>query len=75
MAHIDMSLLSIQCFMDDGKLNAHELDKMVALAEADDVVTNEEIEVLKSVIRRIKPEEVDAAMRERLEALSAKFAL
>jgi hypothetical protein len=35
MAHIDMSLLSIECFMNDGTLDAMELDKLVSLAEAD----------------------------------------
>ncbi|MDN3640605.1 hypothetical protein QWY82_17540 [Simiduia curdlanivorans] len=73
MAHIEMSLLSIECFMNDGKLDAAELGKMVALAEADGEITPEEIQVLRSVIKRIKPEEVDAPMRARLESLSKKI--
>ncbi|GAB2197909.1 hypothetical protein [Sessilibacter sp. MAH4] len=73
MAHIEMSLLAIECFSNDGKLDASELDKLVTLAEADGVITNEEIEVLKSVIKRIKPEEIDAAMQNRLSALSQKL--
>jgi len=75
MAHIDMSLLSIECFMNDGTLDANELGKLVALAEADGKFTQEEIEVLKSVIKRIKPEEIDAAMRERLDDLSKKLSI
>jgi phage I-like protein len=75
MAHIDMSLLSIECFMDDGKLDAKELDKLVSLAEKDGKITQEEIEVLKSVIKRIKPEEIDAAMKSRLDALIKKISL
>jgi len=73
MAHIEMSLLSIECFLSDGKLDAAELGKMIALAEADGVITPEEIQVLRSVIKRIKPEEVDAEMRARLESLSKKI--
>jgi hypothetical protein len=75
MAHIDMSLLSIECFMNDGTLDASELDKLVALAEADGEFTQEEIEVLKSVIKRIKPEEIDVAMRERFDTLSKKLSI
>lgn len=75
MSHIDMSLLSIECFMDDGKLDAKELDKLVSLAEKDGKITPEEIEVLKSVIKRIKPEEIDAAMKSRLDALIKKISL
>jgi phage I-like protein len=75
MAHIDMSLLSIECFMDDGKLDAKELDKLVSLAEKDGEITHEEVEVLKSVIKRIKPEEIDAAMKSRLDALIKKIGL
>ncbi|MGD8913644.1 MAG: hypothetical protein PVI97_12185 [Candidatus Thiodiazotropha sp.] len=75
MAHIDMSLLSIDCFMNDGTLDAMELDKLVSLAEADGKFTQEEIRVLTSVIKRIKPEEIDAAMKKRLEALSNKLSI
>lgn len=73
MAHIEMSLLSIECFMNDGKLVANELNKLVSLAEKDGVMTQEEISVLTSVIKRIKPNEVDAAMKSRLERLNAKI--
>jgi hypothetical protein len=73
MAHIEMSLLAIECFMNDGKLDAKELDKMVALAEQDGEISQEEVSVLKSVIKRIKPEEIDAAMKRRLDALSKKI--
>ncbi len=75
MAHIDMSLASIECFINDGTIDANELGKLVAMAEADGKFTQEEIEVLKSVIKRIKPEEIDAAMRERLDALSKKLSI
>ncbi len=73
MAHIEMSLLSIECFMNDGKLDSSELAKMVSLAEKDGKITQEEVNVLRSVIKRIKPEEIDEAMQVRLEALSKKL--
>ncbi|AFU98230.1 hypothetical protein [Simiduia agarivorans] len=75
MAHIEMSLLSIECFTNDGKLDADELGKLIALAERDGVITQEEISVLTSIIKRIKPEEVTADMRARLKALGNKFGI
>ena len=75
MAHIEMSLLSIECFMNDGKLDSSELGKMVSLAEKDGEITQEEVNVLRSVIKRIKPEEIDESMQVRLEALSKKLAV
>jgi hypothetical protein len=61
--------------MDDGKLDANELGKMVALAESDGEITQEEIHVLRSVIKRIKPEEVDSNMKSRLDSLSKKISI
>jgi hypothetical protein len=75
MAHIEMSLLSIECFMNDGKLDSSELGKMVSLAEKDGEITQEEIHVLRSVIKRIKPEEIDEPMQVRLKALSKKISV
>ncbi len=69
MSHIDMTLLAAECFLNDGRLNANELDKLLALAEADQKITEEEIAVLQSVINRIRPEEIDSAMQSRLNAL------
>ncbi len=73
MSHIEMSLLSIECFMNDGKLDVEELNKMVSMAESDSVISEEEIKVLNSVITKIKPEEIDAAMQARLDELSQKL--
>jgi len=46
---------------------------MVSLAEQDGKITQEEVSVLRSVIKRIKPEEVDDAMRDRLVNLNKKI--
>lgn len=75
MAHIEMSLLSIECFTNDGRLDADELGKLIALAEKDGKITQEEISVLTSVIKRIRPDEVTPEMRTRLKALGDKFGI
>lgn len=70
--YLQMSYRSIQCFTDDGKLDAVELGKIVAIAEKDGVIDSNEIRVLTSIITKIKPHEVDAAMQARLAEISKK---
>jgi len=68
--YLEMSFRSIECFADDGKIDAVELGKILAIAEKDGVIDQNEIRVLRGIISRIKPEEVDAAMREQLKKIS-----
>ncbi len=70
--YLEMSFQSIQCFSNDGKLDAHELGKILAIAEKDGVIDQNEIRVLRNIISRIKPHEVDDAMRQKLAEISAK---
>jgi hypothetical protein len=70
--YLEMSFQSIQCFSNDGKLDAHELGKILAIAEKDGVIDQNEIRVLRNIISRIKPHEVDEAMRQKLTEISAK---
>ena len=72
--YLEMSYHSIQCFTNDGKLDANELGKIVAIAESDGVIDSNEIRVLTSIISKIKPHEVDAAMHQRLAEISKKIA-
>ena len=73
--YLEMSFHSIECFSNDGKLDADELGKIVAIAERDGVVDQNEIRVLKNIISRIKPEEVDAAMHARLSGLADRHGI
>ena len=60
-------------FTNDGKLDAQELGKILAIAERDGVIDQNEIRVLRNIIARIKPHEVDDAMRAQLQAVSDKI--
>lgn len=71
--YLEMSFRSIQCFSDDGKLNAHELGKILDIAQSDGKIDNNEIRVLQNIIARIKPHEVDEAMRKVLKEISEKI--
>ena len=71
--YLEMSFRSIQCFSNDGKLDATELGKILAIAEKDGVIDNNEIRVLQNIISRIKPYEVDSAMRAKMVEISEKI--
>ncbi len=71
--YLHLSFKSIECFANDGKLDADELGKLIAIAERDGVIDQNEIRVLRNIIARIRPEEVDAAMQQRLNELSRKI--
>ena len=71
--YLEMSFRSIQCFVGDGKLDAAELGKIIAIAEKDGVIDQNEIRVLRNIVAKIKPEEVDAAMKRKLMELSDKI--
>lgn len=64
--YLEMSFRSIQCFADDGKIDAKELDSILTIAARDGVIDQNEIRVLRNIISRIKPEEVDEALRVKL---------
>jgi hypothetical protein len=68
-----MSFKSIEYFAKDGRLHAHELEKLYALAMRDGKLDANEVRVLKSVIDRIRPEEMDEAMKATLAEISARL--
>lgn len=73
--YLEMSFRSIQCFADDGKLDADELGSILEIAEKDGEIDQNEIRVLKNIISRIKPEEIDAAMEQKIAEVSEKIGI
>ncbi len=71
--YLELSFKSIQCFANDGKLDADELGKLVEIAERDGQFDQNEVRVLRSIIQKIKPTEIDDAMQARLAELSRKL--
>ena len=70
--YLEMSFRSIECFTNDGKLDAAELGKILDIAEKDGEIDQNEIRVLRKIIAKIKPDEVDDAMRVKLEEIRKK---
>ncbi len=65
--HLEMSFRSIECFANDGKLDAEELGKIVEIAERDGEIDRNEIRVLRNIISKIRPHEIDSSMKAKLE--------
>lgn len=71
--YLELSFRAVECFGNDGRLDASELDRLIAIAERDGRFDVNEVRVLKNIIGRIRPDEVDAAMKARLDALAKQL--
>lgn len=71
--YLELTFRSIECFTNDGKLDADELGKLLAIAERDGEIDQNEMRVLRNIISKIKPEEVDSAMQQQLQVVSDKI--
>ncbi len=71
--HLEMIAKSIEGFLSGGSLNAAELGEIIDIAERDGQVDQNEIRVLRSIVAKIKPEEVDAELREQLARISRRI--
>jgi len=70
--HIQMALKSVEAFANGGQIDADEMEGIIQIAERDDVIDQEEIRVLRNIISRIDPSEVDDAMRAKLSEILEK---
>lgn len=71
--YLEMSFRSIECFSNDGKLDAKELGEILTIAEKDGEIDQNEIRVLRKIVAHIKPHEVDDAMKAKLTEISEKI--
>ena len=71
--YLEISFKSIELFASDGRLEAHELEQLYALAMRDGTLDANEVRVLKAVIDRIRPDELDASMKATLAEIAARL--
>jgi uncharacterized membrane protein YebE (DUF533 family) len=71
--YLEMSFRSIECFSNDGKLDAKELASILAIAEKDGNIDQNEIRVLRNIISKIEPHEVDDQMQVMIKKVSEKI--
>lgn len=73
--YLEMAFHSIRCFTDDGRLDLGELNRIVAIAEADGTVDDNEKRVLQGILGRVREAEVDATMQARIAQLGQQLGL
>ena len=71
--YLEMSFRSIECFSDDGKLDAGELASILEIAERDGKIDQNEIRVLRNIIRRVQPEDLDAGLKTMLRVVEKRI--
>ncbi|MDN6860526.1 hypothetical protein QO207_28380 [Pseudomonas sp. CAN2814] len=71
--YLELSFRSIQCFANDGRLDVDELGALLAIAERDGVIDDNEVRVLKKIVALVKPDELDPAMREKIAEVARKI--
>lgn len=71
--YLEMSFRSIQCFANDGLLDVNELGALLDIAERDGDIDDNEARVLTKIIERIRPEEIDQPMRDKLAEVAKKI--
>lgn len=72
--YLEMSFRSIECFK-DGVLDLDELNQIVDIALRDGVVDDNEKRVLKSIIDRLTPAELDGELGGRVTVMKTTLGL
>jgi hypothetical protein len=73
--YLEMAFRSIQCFSNDGVLEVAELKKIVAIAQRDGVVDDNEKRILRSIIAKLTPSDLNDDMRKAVADLRAQHNL
>lgn len=72
--YLELSFRSINCFADDGKLDADELESLIQIAKRDGVVDDNEKRVLGNIVAKVREEEIDADLALKIEKLEELLA-
>ncbi len=73
--HLNLALASIPVFTDDGRMDLAELERLLALAEQDGTLDDEEKRVLANILRRAEGDGPGADVLQRIAEVRAKHAL
>lgn len=71
--HLEMAIRSIKYFANDGKLDIDELNDLLALAERDGQIDDDEARVLRNVINRLNQDELDAELLDKISEILDKI--
>lgn len=74
-SHLKIALASIQCFTDDGTLDLEEVNYLLGIAMADNVIDDDEKGVLASIFDKVSPSEVKPIVWERITEVRKKYSI
>ncbi len=67
--YLELTYRSINCFADDGKLDADELASLIGIAKRDGVIDENERRVLKNIVSKVRESEIDTSLAAKIEEL------
>ncbi len=73
--YLEMTFHSINCFADDGTLDAKELDQIISIALKDGVVDENEKRVLSNIIGRLNAAELESGLLAKVEEIKTTYLL
>jgi hypothetical protein len=74
-SHLNIALQSIKCFTDDGKLDEVEINFIMGLALADNVLDEDEKRVLSNIFRRAGQSNCSALTAARIIEIKKKYSI
>lgn len=74
-SHLKIALASIHCFTDDGTLDIGEVNYLLGLAMADNVIDDEEKDVLATIFNKVSQSEVTPTVWARISEIRAKHSI
>lgn len=74
-SHLKIALASIQCFTDDGTLDIGEVNYLLGIAMADNVIDDEEKAVLAKIFDKVSKSEVSPKVWDRITEVRGKYSI
>ncbi|TVZ39702.1 hypothetical protein P886_4109 [Alteromonadaceae bacterium 2753L.S.0a.02] len=65
--YLELSFRSINCFANDGRLDADELRELLAIAKRDGNIDDNEKRVLAAIMAKVREEEIDKELLQAME--------
>lgn len=73
--HLELAYYSVSAFGNNGKLDEHELDKLLEIALRDGHVDENETRILSNIFSKLRAYEISATMRRKVSEVEEKYGI